>query len=250
MNATTAPTARRLRSGKCLARPTVPGFTLIEMVVALAIVAVLFAAVVIGVGALTGAKAKEASTQLAGVVRSMYDTANLTGKTCRIVFDLPSEKDDSGSVTYRAECAKSGLTAAKNRDDELKEVRGDGRKKKDKLDADDKRFTRADSDEAPSLQELMAREKARVDDMYKFSEYTSEEIPVRTLPSSVRVWVWSKSQRAPVKSGPAFLYFFPQGFTERAMLFVRQGTNVWTLSVSPLTGKVATASEELEVPRS
>ena len=68
------------------------GFTLIEMVVALAIVAVLFAAVVIGVGALTGAKAKESATELSGVIRSMYDTANLTGKTCRLVFELPESE--------------------------------------------------------------------------------------------------------------------------------------------------------------
>ena len=96
----------------------------------------------------------------------------------------------------------------------------------------------------------MAREKARVDEVAKFSTYTAEEIPARTLPEGVRVWVWSKSLRVPVKSGPAYLYFFPQGFTERAQVYVRQGSNVWTLSVSPLTGKVASAAEELEVPRS
>lgn len=228
------------------------GFTLIEMVVALAIIAVLFAAVIIGVGALTGAKAKESATELTGVIRSLYDTANLTGKTCRLVFELPSEKDDNGAVTYRAECAKSGLTAAKNRDEEQKEARSEGeqRKKKDRLDDSDKRFTRSDSDDAPSLQELMAREKARVDDAAKFSTFTTEQIPARTLPDSVRVWVWTRSLRAPTKSGPAYLYFFPQGFTDRAQVYVRQGSNVWTLSVSPLTGKVATVAEELEVPRS
>ncbi len=228
------------------------GFTLIEMVVALAIIAVLFAAVIIGVGSLTGAKAKEAATELTGVIRSLYDTANLTGKTCRLVFELPSEKDTGGAVTYHAECAKSGLTAAKNRDEEQKDASKEGhpRKKKDRLDEDDKRFTRSDSDDAPTLQELMAREKARVDEAAKFSTFTTEQIPARTLPDSVRVWVWTKSLRAATKSGPAYLYFFPQGFTERAQVYVRQGPNVWTLSVSPLTGKVASASEELEVPRS
>jgi len=237
------------RSG---ARQRSSGFTLIEMVVGLAIITVLFAAVVIGVGALTGAKAKQAATELSGVIRSMYDTANLTGKTCRLVFELPSEKDEKGSVSYHAECAKSGLTAAKNRDEEQKEAvaEGERRKKKSKLDDDDNRFKRSDSDEAPTLQELTAREKARVDDAAKFSNFTSEEIPVRTLPDQVRVWVWTKSLRAPTKSGPAYLYFFPTGYTERAQVYVRQGTNVWTLSVSPLTGKVAAAAEELEVPRS
>jgi general secretion pathway protein H len=51
-----------------------------------------------------------------------------------------------------------------------------------------------------------------------------------------------------VKNGQAFLYFFPQGYTERAQIWVRQGKNTWTLSISPLTGKTAIVSEDLEVP--
>jgi general secretion pathway protein H len=226
------------------------GFTMIEMVVSLAIIAVLFAAVVIGVGAITGAKAKKAATELSGVIRSLYDTANLTGKTCRLVFELPSEKDADSPVTYHAECAKSALTASKDRDEEQKDNSGEKKKQKEKLAADDKRFRRSDSDEAPTVQELMAREKNRVEEAAKFSAFTSEQIHERSLPDAVRVSVWTKSLREPTKHGAAYIYFFPQGFTERAQIYVRQGSNVWTLSVSPLTGKVATASEELEVPRS
>ena len=223
---------------------------MIEMVVSLAIIAVLFAAVVLGVGALTGAKAKEATTELTGVIRSLYDTANLTGKTCRLVFELPEEKEEDNPVKYHAECAKSALTASKNRDEEQKDNSGERKKRKDKLADDDKRFRRSDSDEAPTVQQLMAREKNRVEEQAKFSTFTDPQIPERTLPPTVRVAVWTKSLREPTKHGVAYLYFFPQGFTERAQLTVRQGSNVWTLSVSPLTGKVATAAEELEVPRS
>ena len=38
--------------------------------------------------------------------------------------------------------------------------------------------------------------------------------------------------------------------TEKAQVYVRQGDNVWTLVVSPLTGKVEIAGEALEVPKS
>lgn len=223
------------------------GMTLVEVTVALAIAALLFAAVVVGVGALTGAKAKEATTELVGVVRSLYDTASLTGKTCRLVFDLPGEKSDDGQVKYRAECAKGALTAAKNRDAELREVESN-KGKEDKK--DDVRFRRMDSDSAPTVQELMAREKQRVEDGAKYASFESEEIPERTLPSSVRISVWTRHQQRAVSSGPAYLYFFPQGYTERAQIAVRQSGNVWTLVVSPLTGKVAVVPEEVEVPRS
>jgi general secretion pathway protein H len=66
----------------------------------------------------------------------------------------------------------------------------------------------------------------------------------------VKLSVWTRHQREVARSGTAYLYFFPQGFTERAQLYVRQGDNVWTLSVSPLTGKTSVVGEALEVPRS
>lgn len=221
--------------------------TLIEITVALAVAGVLFSAVVLSVGALTGAKAKEATTELAGTVRALYDTAALTGKTCRLVFELPGEKDDDGEVKYRAECAKGAITSSKNRDEELRTAeRGD---KKGKDPADD-RFRAFSSDDAPSVQELMAREKQRVDDQAKYASYTSEEVPERALPSSVRLSVWTRHQQKAVSSGVAYLYFFPQGYTERAQVAVRQGKNVWTLMVAPLTGKVSVVAEEVEVPRS
>ena len=60
----------------------------------------------------------------------------------------------------------------------------------------------------------------------------------------------TRQQREPTEKGLAYLYFFPQGFTERAQVYVRQGDNVWTLRVQPLTGKVDVVGEALEVPRS
>ncbi len=222
------------------------GFTLIEMMVALTIVVVMFAAVVYGVGGLTGARAKESSTELAGVIRNLYDTAALSGKTCRLVFDLPGERDEAGAVVWRAECAKSGVTAAAKRDDELKAA-GD-KKGKDKL-ADDKRFKRLDSDGAPSVQELQDREKNRVEEATKFSSFQSDNVVEKHLASSVRVEVWTAKQKDRVKTGPAYLYFFPQGFTERAQIWIRQGSNTWTLTVSPLTGKTVIFNESLEMPR-
>ena len=222
------------------------GMTLIEITVALAVAVILFSAVVMSVGALTGSKAKETTTQLAGTVRSLYDTAALTGKTCRLVFDLPNGKDDEGAVKIRAECAKSGITTQKNRDHELREaesnVKREGRK--------DDRFKRMASDDAPTVQELMAREKDRVDDQAKYAAYTSEEVPEKVLSPSVRISVWTRHQTKAVSSGPAYLYFFPQGYTERAQVAVRQGKNVWTLMVSPLSGKVSVVPDEVEVPSS
>ena len=96
-------------------RPTHRGFTLIELMVALAIVAALFSALVLGLGALTGARARKAMGELGAAARSLYDTAALTGNTCRLVLLLP--RDDSAehriertSVQLRARCADDGAS--------------------------------------------------------------------------------------------------------------------------------------------
>lgn len=223
--------------------------TLIEITVALMIVVMLFAAVIFGVGALTGARAKEASTELAGTIRALYDTAALKGQTCRIVFTLPDErnKEEEVPVKWRAECAKGTTTASAKRDDALKQDRADLEKRR--REKPDNRFKRMDSDDQPTLQELQDREKEAVEKDNAFTEFSSEDVVEKTLPSNVKIEVWTQKQRLPTKNGLAYLYFFPQGYTERAQVWLRQGENVWTLTIAPLTGKTKIHAEDLEVPR-
>lgn len=229
------------------------GLTLIEIMVAIAIAAVLFGAVVVGVGSLTGQKARQSAGELAGVIRGLYDTAALSGRTCRLAFILPGEGSEQ-AVTYRAECAEGAVTTARDRDKALREdtrsAEEAAREAASGRTPREARRSYASAGDEPTLDELMAQEKQRVDRASQFSEYTGEALKARELPEGVSLSVWTRHQRETVSQGVAYLYFFPQGFTEKAHLAVRQGDNVWTLVVSPLTGKVQVVAEELEVPRS
>jgi general secretion pathway protein H len=226
------------------------GLTLIEIMIALVIAAVLFSAVVMSVGAITGTKAKASAGELAGVIRSLYDTAALSGKTCRLVFEIPGPKSE-GSTKYRAECAAAGITTSRDRDASLRDENTAREDEKRRGGKDERRAYRGSGGSGqPSIQELMEQEQSRVEQAARFSEYTAEEVAPRELPGGVSVSVWTRHQKTAVDQGVAYLYFFPQGYTEKAQVYVRQGDNVWTLTVSPLTGKVAVVAEELEVPRS
>lgn len=228
-------------------RRSARGLTLIEIAIALVIAAVLFAAVVVGVGSITGSKARASAGELAGTIRALYDTASLTGKTCRLVFELPGPKSEA-RVRYHAECAAKGVTTDRNRDNALKEDTKEAEQAAKLQGRDERRnFTRSDSG-APSLQDLMAEEKERVDNAARYSAYTSPEVSPKELPDGVALSVWTRHQRDAVENGLAYLYFFPQGYTEKAHVYVRQGDNVWTLDISPLTGKVNVVPEALEVP--
>jgi len=226
--------------------------TLIEITVAIAVVGVMFASVVVGIGALTGSKARAATGELAGVIRSLYDTASLTGKTCRLVFDLGetrSRDDDPPAAAYWAECAAGAVTAGRDRDPRTDAAAAESQS--GKSGAKRERPTRSMGfGSSPSLQDLSAQERDRIEQAATFSEFTSPEITKRKLPGSVKLSVWTRHQTQEATQGRAFLYFFPQGFTERAMIFVSQGGNSWTVTVAPLTGKATIVGDRLEVPRS
>ena len=233
------------------------GFTLIELTVAIGVVAGLFAALVLGLGALTGARARKAMGELGGAARSLYDVAALSGKTCRLVFLLP--KDDSAEFSYRAECANGPVTTSLDRDQEIRDATKaavEAYRKKSRGSLRDAPppgpgtyGSYGSSSSGSSLLDVLDSEKARVEKAAAFSAFTNAEIEPRKL-SGVRVSVWTSHQRAKVDSGLAYLYFFPTGYTERAQVTVRQGKNVWTLLVSPLTGKTSVVDGEPEVPRS
>jgi len=229
------------------------GLTLIEISIAIIIVAMLFSAAVMGIGSITGAKAKGSAGELAGLIRSLYDSAALRGKTCRLVFEIPDPKSDD-PTRYHAECAEGAVTTSRDRDTALRDDNSEReRNARDGKGTGAKDETRRNylvsGGDAPSSRELMEGEKQRVENAARFSSYTSEEVPSRELPGDVKVSVWTRHQREPVESGVAYLYFFPQGYTEKAYVYVKQGDNVWTLDVSPLTGKVQVVAEALEVPR-
>jgi general secretion pathway protein H len=218
-------------------------------VVALAIIAVLFGAVATSVGAITGSRAKAAAGELGGVIRSLYDTAALKGRTCRLAFQLPAKGED-GSVRYWAECAEGHVTTSRDRDQALEDANHAAELAAREERSGGGRRTASRTSEGPAtLEEQAAQEQARVAKLSRFSQYTAEEIAPREL-SGVKISLWTQHQRDPVTSGLAYLYFFPQGYTEKAYVYFEQGDNVWTITVAPLTGKTTIVARKLEVPRS
>jgi len=242
-----------------MSRRPARGFTLIELTVAIAIAAGLFSALILGLGALTGARARKAMGELGAAARSLYDTAALSGNTCRLVLLLP--KDDSAEFAYRAECASGPVTSAMDRDQEIRDAtraaveayrkksRGSARDAPPPAPGASSYGSYGSSSSGSTLLDLLDSEKARVEKAAAFSAFTTPEIEPRKM-SGVRVSVWTSHQKAKIDTGLAYLYFFPQGYTERAQVTVRQGNNVWTLLVSPLTGKTSIVDGEPEVPRS
>jgi general secretion pathway protein H len=62
--------------------------------------------------------------------------------------------------------------------------------------------------------------------------------------------VWTARFDEPVTQGRAYLYFYPEGMTERAIIHLTDSTDgAFSLVVHPLTGRVQILGGRVELPR-
>jgi len=206
--------------------------TLLEIGIALAIVALMVLVAVPSIEAYAGVRAREEAGRIAGAVRYMYGLSALSGKVCRIVFDMDER-------TWWTECTEGRFTVERE-----KEKSRDGAKVEDDAKERDKYKAKVEPrDEGDAMRQ-------KIEAKAEFSEFKDDEMGKRELPDGANVAVWTAHQREKYTKGQALLYFFPQGNTERAHIYVSSDQDdVYTLVVSPLNGKVRVVDHELEVPR-
>jgi general secretion pathway protein H len=194
----------------------------VELMIVVAVIAVLAAAVIPAVSSLSGADARQAAGELSGSLRYLFDTAALRHATCRMVLDL-------GGRTFGAECAPKLVGVARpdakpsaTDEEELK------RRFPDEEDADRRR--------------LLAQSR--------FGAFTDLLLRKRELPGKVELRsVRVEGRREPITEGQAYVHFFPGGQAERAFIEVADGATVYTVVVEPFTGRARVVTGRVEEGR-
>jgi general secretion pathway protein H len=204
------------------------GMTLIEIGIALCVAGLMLAIAVPAVSSITRAQLRQKSGQLAGGIRALYGAAAIQGRTCRLVMDLDKH-------AYWSECAKGNVRLEAEGERSQNGVRVASRR--EELAAEQQREGMTDEE----------REKATLAAKSAFTE--NKEIPRTELGSSVRFAdVWVQHQPEPYVAGQAYLYFWSSGLTEEAAIHLAQGDDVYSLVVSPLTGRVKISNERVMAP--
>jgi len=209
-------------------------FTLLEVGIGLALLAMLVAVAVPGFGALSGAKLQEQSRMMGGAIRDVYARTALSGKTARIVIDM--DKD-----AYWLEEAPS---VARLHHEKL----GVDRDGKSKLDPIHERLEgieaeTTDDKERAQLELLAPVAWTKVEGDY------GEPIQLQGDVRFQGVWIEHLDEKS--TGGQVALYFFPGGFTEEAHITLtddEDGERTLTLVVSSLTGEVTMEFEEPKIP--
>ncbi len=207
------------------------GFTLLEITISLVLLVMALSVAMPGLESLTGVRMRSAAGQLAGSLRALYDESALTGKTCRMAFDLDAR-------TYWPECAPNGARLSA-----IKEESRDGQRFVDKA---------AQQQEVERMAELQRDNpiEAQIEAKTPFARYQDDTNKRMQLPDGVSFgWVWTPHQTQKYTAGDAYLYFFPQGNAERGLIALTHGDDAITVAVSPLTGKVKLTQGEAEVPK-
>ncbi len=180
------------------------GMTLLEIGIALAIVAGLIALAVPAISSVARVQLRQKSGQLAGGIRSIYGASAVAGRSCRLVMDLDAS-------AYWSECAQGAVRLAADGE----RARGGAREasREEELLA-----TVAQRGDAISDEERTRAELAR-----KSAFAPTNDIPRTALGGSVRfAAVWISHQPERYLAGKAFLYFWPSGLTETASIQLAQ----------------------------
>jgi prepilin-type N-terminal cleavage/methylation domain-containing protein len=209
---------------------TRPGFSIIEILVVMAIMAASIVLVAPMISNLSGVKLRGESTELVRVIRGHFSKAALSGQTHRIVFEMKVDKETNiETTTYWVESSKEEARADVLVKDESPSGSGLWVGEKDREQQEKEKYRRK-----PDFQPL----KDKYGKKHEFQK-------------SVRIHgVWVEGMPDRLREGTVYLYFSPMGYTQRAQVTLSddpQGKNVMVLITDPLTGDVRVEDEEKPV---
>jgi general secretion pathway protein H len=211
------------------------GLTLIEIIVVLALVAIVTAAALAGANQLPTTRLRRSATLVTSAIKNAYVRATATSHDLRLVLDIDQqaiwleETEAPMLIKQKDPSAAAGAEAVTEAEKQAREE-GD-------------RIMKGPPIAKPSFKLVTAKPG-------------DEKRGIRPLPQGITFRsVRTAHDDVPRTSGRAYLYFWPGGLTERASIQVRirdseEDYQTLTLMVSPLTGRVTIKNGpvELELP--
>mgnify|MGYP001822252961 CR=1 FL=1 len=250
-------------------RRTASGFTLIEMMVVVIIVAVAMTGVGLSVGATSRAKLRSSCFKLVSAVRYAYSNAVTHGKTTRLVLDFDARtfhleetsgrvvltKDDETGEGFRPEeeLPKVGMKHSLM-EEKMSEI-GSGSQRMGFGTTGSDTGTLMDGVTGMALTDpfLVAMERGSIDgpvgyNRPKFTKIGGRRGEVRELEGSTEfVVAYTPHEPVPREDGKAYIYFFPNGVTEHSIVQLSDGDDrIYSLEVHPLNGRALIHNELVE----
>lgn len=216
------------------------GFTLVEILVVLVILGLIGGLSIRGLRSLAKSDLRTSTAKMSGAIRFLFDRASTTGKYHRLVIDV-----DEGR--YWAEVSDDKFYIP--RDPETETWRQKRAEIEAKLDEEEKR--KAELAEAAGGGD---DSKVKVQDFrpkrVRFGAFKSAALKPVTMKNTRVMDVYTPRVGEPVTHGRAYIYFFPLGQAESALVHLSDpdGESIYSLVIHPITGRVKLYREYVQVP--
>jgi general secretion pathway protein H len=220
------------------------GFTLIEVLVVIGIVGLMLGGATYGMRALARSDLRGSASKLAGAIRYCFDRSITTGQYYRLVLDLDSNKywaersEDRMYLTRGKEIAP-GKGRAFDRDAYERQLDEEDQKEREAWGT----ANGANTAIAATLEPPPKPRRAH------FQAFKDAALPQVALKRTRLFDVYTPRQPEPYTAGRAYLYFFPDGHTERAVVRLEDGDSFYSLVVHPLSGRVEVKNGKVEIGR-
>jgi len=207
--------------------------------IALVIVALITVVTVRGLHSLAKTDLRATATRMAGSIRYLFDRASTTGRVHRLVLDFDNGK-------YWAEVSDDQFIMGAGKDTEesrKKEAEKIAKEEEAKREAADKEaFFGASQIPSRYLPKPFTPKRA------KFDAFRETAVKPISLKSGVFMAdIYTPRLVKPLTEGKGYVYFFPMGMTEAAVIHLSDGKETfYTLIVHPLTGRVSVKNSFVE----
>ncbi len=249
------------------------GFTLVEMVITVAIVGMVVGVVAVAADNTTRAELRKQSGVVASAMRAAYDSAALSGQIYRLAFVIGDPKKNDKQV-IRVEASPELLVFDPETSTLSRALQGSGggslswdefatmNASTGGVDAK-AGFAALDGPAANAIDKVLGtsgRDGARAhsrdddDDEEEEGEDTGFKEAAKTIDvdSDVRLLsIWTEGMDKPNDAGEAYIYFFPNGYTQDAIVHLQTNDDdkrVISIRLAPLTGKPTITDGYVEAP--
>jgi general secretion pathway protein H len=249
-------TSTRRQDPASPARNRAGGFTLIEVMVAVLVVSLILTLGVKGFRSITKSNLRESTAHMSGAIRYLFDRASITGKYYRLVIDLdggkywPEVSDDKFYAPNQAESEADRQKREAKEDARDEEARK--RQEKQQMLYGGGSSSSSSSSSSYSASSSFDMSKLDVGEFRpkrpRFAAFKETSLKPVTLKKLKIKSVYTPRMTEPLTRGRAYLYFYPLGQTEPAVITLTDptGESVYSLVVHPITGKVKIYNQEVQ----
>lgn len=214
------------------------GLTIIEIMIVIVIVGFAMSGAVYGFRAIAKSELRSSASKLAGAIRYCFDRSVTTGAYYRIVLDLDDNK-------YWAERSDDRMYLTKSKEETAGKGQAfDEAAAEAKRAEEDKKYDELLSLQGGAAMGLDPPPRPKRAKFQTFKDATASQVKLRR---AHLMDVLTPRQREPYSKGRAYLYFFPDGHTENAIVRLADDDAWYSLVVHPLTGRVEVIADKVDV---